>query len=134
MRYYLLVLLFLGMGNTIFAQNNIDFNKFLKDYYEEGLKLQPLFATFNGDNRYNDQMPVDFTESYRTKMAEYYARNLKGLSKFNRASMNENDQLSYDVLLWRLQLALEGLKFKDNRIPFSQFNGAHLSLAQLGSG
>lgn len=36
-------------------------------YYEENLRLFPLSATFNGDNRYNDLLPVDFTDSYRDK-------------------------------------------------------------------
>ena len=36
------------------------------DYYEEQLKLNPVSATSNGDNRYNDQLNIDFTDSHRT--------------------------------------------------------------------
>ncbi len=40
-------------ANTI----NIIFNQVLEDYYQDGLRLQPLFATYIGDNRYNDKFP-----------------------------------------------------------------------------
>lgn len=34
-----------------------EFNTLLGNYYEDGLKLNPVMATFAGDNRYNDQFP-----------------------------------------------------------------------------
>jgi len=111
-----------------------DFAAMLNDYYEEGIKLSPVSATFNGDNRYNDQLPAEFTDSYRAVMAGYYKKYQSKLATFNRASLSENDQLSYDVLKWRLDISQEGLQHKDNRIPFSQFQGVPLTLAQLGSG
>ena len=35
------------------------------DYWEASLKLNPLQATFVGDERYNDQLPNFFTPEYR---------------------------------------------------------------------
>jgi uncharacterized protein (DUF885 family) len=110
------------------------FASMLNDFYEEGIRLSPVSATFNGDLRYNDQLPAEFTDSYRAVMAAYYKKYQDKLASFNRSGLSENDQLSYDVLKWRLSISQEGLRQKDNRIPFSQFQGMPLTLAQFGSG
>ena len=34
---------------------NEAFDTLLDNYYEDGLKLNPVSATYAGDNRYNDQ-------------------------------------------------------------------------------
>src|SRR5206468_6351041 len=102
--------------------------------YEEGLLLSPLNATSNGVESFNHLLYVDFTDSYRAKYEDYYNRYLGGLSKFNRQNMNENDRISYDVLKWQLEINLEGLSYKTNYIPFNQFYGMPLTIAQLGSG
>ncbi len=47
------------------AQKNPQLDKIIADYYEDQLKLSPLSATFNGDNRYNDLLNIDFTDSHR---------------------------------------------------------------------
>ena len=49
-------------------------NDLFDRYYEDKLKLFPLEATSIGDKRYNDLLPVDFTDSYRIKLSEFYER------------------------------------------------------------
>ncbi|MDB5221823.1 MAG: hypothetical protein JWN83_490 [Chitinophagaceae bacterium] len=44
-------------SNNYSAMPDTSFNKMLDDYYEQRMKLYPLEATQNGDNRYNDQLP-----------------------------------------------------------------------------
>ena len=106
----------------------------LDGYYDEGARLSPVFATVNGDNRFNDQLPVDFTDSYRKTLIAYNKKFLTRLLTFNRQHLNQNDQLSYDILKWRLETTLKGLSLRDNRMPFNQFQGLPQFLAQLGSG
>lgn len=136
MKKIFLLFSFFYCTNTLLAQvePNKAFNDFITQYYEDGIKLFPVGATFNGDNRYNDLLYVDFTDSYRKKIAAYNKKYLQLLKQFNRAALNDNDQLSYDVLKWNLDMALEGLQLKTNRMPFNQFQGLPLLLAQLGSG
>lgn len=119
---------------VLHAQNSKAFNDFLTDYYDKAIAYNPIYATVNGDNRFNDQLPATFTDSYRKKMITFYKNIETNLKKFDRASLNENDQLSYDVLNWQLQSNFEGLQQKDNRIPINQFQGIHMMLAQFGSG
>ena len=77
-------------------QDNTELSALLDKYYEERLQLFPLEATSIGDNRYNDQLYIDFTDSYRKKLKDFYTRYQVYISKFERDALNENDQLSYD--------------------------------------
>lgn len=126
------------ISNTLNAQATTVTNKQLDSlfdsYYDEGLKLSPGMATFYGDNRYNDLLPAEFTDSYREKYKDYYTRYLTALSNFKRESLSENDRLSYDIFKWQLKMKLEGLAQKDNHMPFNQFVGIPLYVAQFGSG
>jgi uncharacterized protein (DUF885 family) len=125
-------------SNASKAQTSTQANKQLESlfnaYYEDGLKLSPVSATYYGDNSYNDQLPAEFTDSYHAKVKGIYIDYLEALSKFKREKLSENDRLSYDILKWQLKMNLDGLAQKDNRMPFSQLDGIPLYLGQLGSG
>ena len=45
-------------------EDNKELAVLLDKYYEERLQFFPIEATLSGDNRYNDKMYVDFTDSY----------------------------------------------------------------------
>jgi uncharacterized protein (DUF885 family) len=115
-------------------EDNKDLATLFTNYYEERLQLFPLDATSTGDNRYNNKMYADFTDSYRAKLKDFWQRNLDGISKFNRDSLSENDQISYDIFKREMEMSIEGLTFHDNYIPCNQFWGLPLTLGQLGSG
>lgn len=121
---------------NIFAQssNNEAFSKFLKNAFDENLKTSPLSATSIGENQYNDQLFVEFTDSYRLKLEQNTKNTLVELSKFERASLNENERMSYDIFKYRAEIELETYKIKTNRIPFNQFYALPLTIAQYGSG
>ncbi len=103
-------------------------------YYEERMHLFPLEATQNGDNRFNDQLPIDFTDSYREKQADFFSRYKNFLSKYDRENLNDNDRISYDIFKREMEMSLEGLKYHDNYMPFNQFVGLTLAMGQMGSG
>ncbi|MDQ3110344.1 MAG: DUF885 family protein, partial [Bacteroidota bacterium] len=115
-------------------EDNKELASFLDAYYEERLQLFPLDATATGDNRYNDKLYADFTDSYRTKLKGFYERNLEGISKFNRDSLSSNDKVSFDIFKREMQMSVEGLTFHDNYIPCQQFWGLTLTMGQLGNG
>jgi uncharacterized protein (DUF885 family) len=107
---------------------------FFNEYYEGKMKLSPLDATQNGDDRYNNLLPADFTDGYRDTLRNFYTSFRDGLNRFDTATLTENDRLSYDILKWELGTRLEGLNIHSNYIPFNQFTGLPLTLGQLGSG
>jgi len=103
-------------------------------YYEERLALFPLEATANGDNRYNDKLYADFTDSYRARLRAFYEKYIAAARKTDRAQLPAAEQINYDCFIYELELALKGLDFHSNYTPLEQIGGFHLYFAQLGSG
>lgn len=116
----------------------------LNNYYEDREKLYPIEATQNGDNRYNDKLPVDFTDSYLDTLRNFYSGYKNKINQFDRDKLNQNDQISFDIFKREMEMSIEGIDmhFSINNVtmpniqymPFNQFEGTPLYLGQMGSG
>ncbi len=113
---------------------NASFNRMLDSYYEDRLKLNPLEATAIGDERYNDKLYADFTDDFRIRLKTFYQQYLDSLLHYDRMTLNDNDQISYDILKYELNTDIAGLQFPINYFPFDQFNGIHILMGELGTG
>lgn len=113
---------------------NKNFAALCEQYYQEGLKLNPLSATFAGDERYNDLLPNDGTAEYKAQYAAFNQRFLDSLTNYNRDKLSANDQLSFDYLKDELEVNKEGLKYHFEYLPFNQMFALPLTIGQLGSG
>lgn len=119
-----------------------DFRAFLQKYYDSSMKLDPLTATYNGDPRYNDLLPITFTKGYGDTIKKFYGEISNSLKQFNRNQLNQQDRISYDLVNTEVYMALNGVKNKVNNlsspnhnyIPFNQFTGLPLNLALMASG
>lgn len=116
------------------GQENKNFSKLCDQYYEEGLKLFPLNATYAGDDRYNDLLPNDGSVQFIQATKAYYTKYLDSLKGYDPEKLNENDKLSYDVLKDQLKESLNGLKYHFEYLPFNQMVSLPLTFGQLGSG
>ena len=103
-------------------------------FWEQQSRLDPLSATAQGDNRFNDQLPNDQTQAYRDTLRNFYQEYLTRLAKFDRAGLDENDKVSYDIFQYDLQQRVEGSKLNIWMMPFQQFWGLPISMGQFGSG
>lgn len=110
------------------------FDKFLDQYYEEYLQLNPLEATRIADYRYNGEFPNPLTAEYQARVRRFYQQYLDSLEQFDRQSLPEEHRISYDVLKWEAQLVLDGLEFNDHLMPVQQFSSVTLYMPILGSG
>ncbi len=113
---------------------NETLNKIVSDYYEKQLELNPLAATANGDNRYNDLLTLDFTDSERSKIKTVNEAFLQELLSVHPEELNEVDEITFKMLKSELAQNLKSLTFPSNLIPLNQFYGFHLTFATLGSG
>ena len=111
-----------------------DLKKLFDDYYEGTLKLYPFMATSNGDNRYNDQFPIDLSDQYRIEVKEFYTKYLNALEDYDRKSLSINDQTSYDILKYDCEMAIESFKYPDHLMPINQMSGKPLDFPLYGSG
>ncbi len=119
------------------TENNVSaaFNKILDNYYQEGLKLNPLAATFSGDTRYNDSFPNFLSDEYTSELKKYYTHYKEEASKFNDADLSETEKMSKDILLWECNINLEALTFKNSTyFPIDQMWSVNLMMGQLASG
>jgi uncharacterized protein (DUF885 family) len=110
------------------------FDSLVNAYHEERLMLSPFEATAAGDNRYNDLFPNFISTAYNNQMKESYERYRKSLSGVDRSKLSETDQLSYDVLAWECDIALESFQFKETLMPINQIFSLNLNIAQFASG
>lgn len=110
------------------------FAAFTDRYYEEFLRLNPLEATQIADNRYNDQLPNDISESHRAETREFYQRYRDSLQTFDRSSLTDQQRISHDILSRETSLQLELLEFPHHLMPVQQFWSLTLTMPQLGSG
>lgn len=110
------------------------FNEMLNNYYEDGLKLNPLAATFSGDHRYNDYFPNLLSDEYRKELKNYYTKYLEALSKFDDNKLSKSEQMSKSILKWECEINLEGFNYRQDLRPIDQMWSPHLMVGQLASG
>jgi len=109
-------------------------NRLFADYWEDYLRANPIAATFNGDNRYNDRFgPVTSAEDVAATR-ELADRYLARLAELEPSGLPAEDRISYDLLRYQLRLSLDALQFPSHLLPVNQMSSMHLLLAQLGSG
>ncbi len=110
------------------------FDQLLADYQEERLQLDPLQATSLGDNRYNDRLPNSLSQEYKAESRGFYQDMLARLRRTDRKGLDPTRQVSYDVLEWELNMALQAAEFHQELLPLNQLASAHLTIGQLASG
>lgn len=116
----------------------------LNDYYKDRMKYFPLEATQNGYKGHNDQLAVDFTDSYMDTLRNFFGGYLDKVLVFDPEKLNQNDRISYEILVREMKMNLEGidLHLAINNVtmpniqymPFNQFEGVPIFLGQMGSG
>jgi len=116
------------------SDENSQFDKLCEQYYDQSLKLNPLAATYIGDDRYNDLLPNDGSVDYIKQVKNFNQQYLDSVSKYDRAQLNENNKLSYDLLKDQLETNMEGFKYHLEYLPFNQMGALPLTIGQLGSG
>jgi uncharacterized protein (DUF885 family) len=109
-------------------------NQLYADYWEDYLRENPIAATFNGDQRYNDRFGAVTSAEDRAQSRALAEKYLARSAEFDPSPLPPEDRISYDLLRYRLQQVLDGLRFPSNLMPADQFSGLHLTMTQLGSG
>lgn len=111
-----------------------DFTTLTKSYFDDKNILNPLGATLNGQNEYNDQLQFEMTDSYRKKQAAFYEKYEKALSEIDSTTLSEEEQNSYEIMKWEIAMGKEMLQQPTNLMPISQFEGTHLTIGQMAGG
>ncbi|WP_310396458.1 DUF885 domain-containing protein [Hymenobacter sp.] len=121
-------------GRTDTAAKEQPLAALFDSYWEQNSRLFPLDATAYGDNRYNDQLPNNQTRAFRDTLRSFYRGYLTRLEQFDRAKLDDNDKISYDIFRYEMNHGLAGLKLNTWMMPANQFYGLPIALGQYGSG
>ena len=117
------------------VEPNQEFNQLLKDYNEGKLKLNPLNATFAGDNRYNNEFPNFLSDEYALESKDFFTNYKAKLQDFSDDKLSESQQMSKAVLAWDCDMSLAQGSFKnDQLLPINQMWTVNLVMGQLASG
>jgi uncharacterized protein (DUF885 family) len=108
--------------------------KLYAQYWEETLKLNPIQATFQGDPRYNDQLPDFLSAQYRQQTHDFNTRWLKTVKDIGSEGLDGQALISYEIFVRNAEQALESEQFPGWMLPMDQFNNIAGFVAQLGSG
>lgn len=125
----LLILLFLFFqtsGNT--EQDKLQ--KLFEDHWEYSLQTNPLFATSQGDNRYNDQLPatdLEAIEKQYQKLQEFLAR----LHEISKDELSEKNRINYDIFEIQLQNSIRAYELNHHLLPLNGWWDYHASFANL---
>ncbi|NEU09593.1 DUF885 domain-containing protein [Flavihumibacter sp. R14] len=87
-----------------------DLNSVLEGYSREFYALNPLNATANNINTYNDQLAINISEAYVQRSITLNNLYLAKLKRINYRDLSESDRLSADILKYQLSLQNEGLR------------------------
>ncbi len=109
-------------------------NQVYAEYWEDYLRENPIAATFNGDQRYNNRFGAVASAEERAQSRALANKYLARSAQFDPAPLPAKDRISYDLLRYRLQQVLDGLRFPSDLVPMDQSSGLHLTMTQLGSG
>jgi len=111
-----------------------DFSLFTKNYFDDKNVLDPLGATQNGQNEYNDQLQFDMTDSFRKKQLEFFNKYESGLKTFDEKQLSDEEKNSYEIIKWEVEVGKKLLEQPTNLIPIHQFWGTHLTMGQFAGG
>ncbi len=93
-----------------------------------------LFATANGDSRYDDQIGMAIAPAVRAKQFALY-RSMQGqLSRIPTTGLADADQLSHALLAYELDAALALAPFPEHLLPLNHFDNVPATLANYAGG
>lgn len=105
------------------------------DFYVARAKFEPmLYATANGDSRYDDQLGMAISPKVRARQFALYHKMQKQLHAIDRKQLAQKDQLNYDLLAFEIGAMLDLEAFPEHLLPLNQFDNIPSTLANYASG
>lgn len=116
------------------ADKAAQLDKLYADFWEEVLRMNPVQATFQGDNRYNDQMPNFYTKEFRDQGRAFTEQWLAKAEAIGPDGLQGQDLISYEIFVNGGKDSLAGDKYPGWMMPVNQMGSIVTYAAMLGSG
>ena len=112
------------------ASNHDKLNALIEQEWQYELHEFPEMATSIGDNRFNDRVSDHSAAAY-IRHAAHDRSALAAFKKIPQDGLTADDKLNLALLVQRLQVGVDGDRFKDWEMPANQMWGPHLEYAGL---
>src|SRR5215470_10184817 len=101
----------------------------LQEQWEYVLRTAPEYASILGDKRYNDRL-ADYSQAFIDADIRATADFLRRFEAIDATGFPVQEQLNKRLMVRRLRLDMESVRFKDWEMPLLQNSGVHLDLPQ----
>ena len=116
------------------SAKTIDFTAITTHYFDDKNALDPLSATQNGQNQYNDQLQFEMTDGYRKSQLAFFDKYQQTIASVDQKELSAEELNSYEIIKWEVTVGKELLQQPTNLIPIHQFWGTHLTMGQYAGG
>lgn len=116
------------------ADISAEFATLLDNYYEDGLKLNPINATMAGDRRYDDSFTDLLSDAHISKTKAHFENYKNRLAGFPDEQLSDSEQMSKAILAWQCDINLNEFNYNANLTPIDQMWSPNLFMGQLASG
>jgi uncharacterized protein (DUF885 family) len=103
-------------------------------YYDAQARFEPVGATFLGDNRYDDQLPMTLEPGVRARQFAMLHDTREALMAIDRSKLGGADTTTFDLLLFTVNELLRFEPFKDYLLPMNHMDSMPVTLANFGGG
>ncbi len=109
--------------------------KIAEQYFESHVQLDPLDGSGTiGEERFEDKLAITISPDYLNKNRQLSQKTLNELQTIDLKTLAPADLITYEVLKQQMLDQLEGDKFPNNLLPFDQYGGLPVYIAQFGTG
>ena len=103
-------------------------------YYEAQARFEPIDATYAGDNRFDDLLPMTHLPAVRARRFAMLHGVQQELMKIDRSKLGEPDQVTFDCLSYELTDAIRFEGLKDYLMPLNQMDAVPVMVANFANG
>jgi len=116
------------------ASKAVQLERLYDAYWDAALRLNPLQATFQGDNRYNDELPNILSAAWRQQSHDFTVEWLGKVEAIGSDGLQGQDLLSYEMFVHDARASLAAERHPSWMLPISQYYNLGSIMAILGAG
>ena len=118
----------------IIQDNASRLNRIYDEYWDASMRLNPLQATFQGDPRFNDQLPNFLSPASRQQAHDFMVEWLGKAEAVGKDGLQGQDLLSYEIFVRDAHISLAAEQQPSWMLPINPYNNLASIIAVLGSG
>ncbi|AWG21192.1 DUF885 domain-containing protein [Flavobacterium faecale] len=115
-------------------ESTVDFSTVTSNYFNDKNALDPLGATQNGQNQFNDKLQFEMTDSFREKQLAFFNKYESTLDSIDEKDLSAEEKNSFSIIKWEVEVGKKLLDQPTNLVPIHQFWGTHLTMGQYAGG